>query len=209
MTAVFWAAFAALWVIVIFQTLVLLGLTRTISAAPVEAHAPDDAADTLQGQPAPSFTAIDVRGDHLSSADFVGRPVALLFVSPDCEHCSVTLNELEALESKVGGAVVVMCRSERSRCAQLAETYGLRVPVVADEDFSLSRLFRVAGAPTAVLLSAEGVVESYGRPMGASDLEQSMQAAGWPATATGSVPVSEAVDTGTIHVDEWRGSRAG
>jgi len=72
-----------------------------------------------------------------------------------------------------------MCRSTRDRCVQLAQTYGLEVPVVADEDFALSRLFHVAGAPTAVLLRADGTVDTHGRPMSPADLEETVRQAGW------------------------------
>jgi peroxiredoxin len=180
MTVVFWLSFAALWALVLFQTFVLMGLTGMVQGG---AHSGiiEGADDGLQGKPAPAFSAADLSGSPISNADLAGRPAALLFVSPDCEHCAVTLAELEALESKTNGTVIVLCRSDRGRCLQLAQTYGLRVPVIVDDGFALSRLFRVTGAPTAVLLRADGVIESYGRPMGPRDLEETVKAAGWDA----------------------------
>ncbi|MDQ2894378.1 MAG: peroxiredoxin family protein [Actinomycetota bacterium] len=179
MTAVFWISFGALWIIVAFQTLVILGLTRTLHTR-TDTTQPESAPDTLErGKPAPDFSAVDLSGAPISLRDLVGRPAALLFVSPNCEQCSVTLDELNALELKARGTVLIFCRSSQGRCAQLAETYGLRVPVIVDEGFEFSRLFHVAGAPTAVLLRADGTIEGYGIPGGASDLEESMRDAGW------------------------------
>lgn len=140
----------------------------------------DEAA--MSGMPAPAFVAADLKGQTLSNEDLDGRPAVLLFVSPDCQNCLVTLEELEALHSKVDGAVIVVCRSEAARCVQLAETYDLAVPVIADEDLSLSRVFGVSGAPTAVLLDADGLIESYGHPMKPEDLESKMN--GWDGRRT-------------------------
>jgi peroxiredoxin len=184
MTVVFVLSLAALWALVIFQTLVSIGLARAVYAAAESGTLESGDAD-LSGHPAPAFAAEGLDGRTITNADLAGRPAALLFVSPDCSSCGVTLAELEALHSKVDGTVVVMCRSERDRCAELVKTYGLSVPVVVDADFELSRLFSVAGAPTAVLIGADGTIETYGRPMSPEDLQDSVMEAGWQPAANG------------------------
>lgn len=178
MSVVFVMSLGALWALVLFQTFVSLGLVRIVHAAVEEGGLAADES-RMQDQPAPAFAAEDLQGRPISNEDLAGRPAALLFVSPDCSTCGVTLAELEALRSKVDGAVVVVCRSERERCVQLAQTYGLEVPVIVDEGFALSRLFHVAGAPTAVLLRADGTIETFGRPMSPADLEETVLRAGW------------------------------
>ena len=94
----------------------------------------------------------------------------------------MTLEELNALELKASGTVLIFCRSSQGRCAQLAQTYGLRAPVIVDEGYAFSRLFHVAGAPTALLLGADGTIERYGIPGGGSNLETTMRDAGWGAS---------------------------
>ncbi|HEX8083309.1 MAG TPA: TlpA disulfide reductase family protein [Solirubrobacteraceae bacterium] len=178
MSVVFVMSLAALWALVLFQTFVSLGLVRIVRAAADEGGLAAEES-RLQDQPAPAFTAEDLHGRPISNEDLAGRPAALLFVSPDCSTCGVTLAELEALRSKVDGAVVVICRSEREQCVQLAQTYGLEVPVIPDTGFALSRLFHIAGAPTAVLLRADGTIETFGRPMSPADLEETVLRAGW------------------------------
>jgi peroxiredoxin len=192
MSVVFVMSLAALWALVLFQTFVSLGLVRILHAA-ADSGALEHEETRLRDQPAPDFSAEDLEGRTISNQDLAGRPAALLFVSPDCSTCGVTLAELEALRSKVDGAVVVMCRSERERCVGLAQTYGLEVPVVADEDFALSRLFHVAGAPTAVLLRSDGTIDTYGRPMSPEDLEDTVRQAGWN---------DHSEDSGPIHVTQ-------
>jgi peroxiredoxin len=168
---VFGVSYAALWILVIFQTVVLLGLTRTLYVRQVAGEEDVERGFGLRGQPAPIFNLVALSGDTLTTDEFTGRSSALLFVSPDCETCSVTLLELEALLSKTDGHVVVICRSQADKCAQLAETFGLSVPVIADSELEISRLFLVTTTPTAVMIDSEGLVQEYGHPMGPDDVE--------------------------------------
>jgi peroxiredoxin len=170
---VFYVSYAGLWILVAFQTLVLLGLTRALHAARA---APAAAREGLRGQPVPSFSATTISGDRVDRDDLAGA--ALLFVSPDCATCSVTLHEVEALQAKVGGRVIVVCRSSVDRCSQLAQTYELSLPVLADDDLALSRLFDVAAAPTAVLIDEDLRVQSYGQPMDPAEFEVLLHASG-------------------------------
>lgn len=175
MNTVFYISYAALWAIVVFQTLVMLGLTRSLHQARQAGSIADTSdAGGLEGRQAPAFSAVDIAGAPVSNASFAGSYTALLFVSPDCQTCAVTLEQLEALRLKTDGSVIVICRSGGEACAQLADTYRLTTPVIVDEDLEISRLFRVMAAPTAVIVDAEGRVESYGQPMGPDELEQFM-----------------------------------
>jgi peroxiredoxin len=159
----------ALWVLLIFNTMVLLGLTRALHR--IEQEGPREPEDSgLTGKPAPAFSATALSGETVDNASFEGRTTALLFVSPDCETCAVTLAELDALQARTEGSLIVFCRSTAGKCAQMADTYRLEVPLVVDEDLDYSRLFAVAGAPTAVLIGADGRVERYGQPMSADEL---------------------------------------
>ena len=124
------------------------------------------------GKPAPPIEATDLEGRTFSSGDWRGRRTALLWVSPDCVSCKLTLPELEALHEKVHGNLVVICRSTQSRCAQMAEEYGLRIPVLADEGDRVSKRFGIDIAPTAVLVAEDGTIESIGHPLSGDELER-------------------------------------
>lgn len=169
-------AFGALWIVVAFQTLVLLGLTRTVHRLQ-ESGVGVLENEGLVGQPVPAFSAVTLGGEMIDETALRGAQSALLFVSPDCATCNVTLAELEALQARTGDNIVVFCRSTAGKCAQLADTYRLGTPMVVDEDLAFSRLFLVPGAPTAVLIGPEGQVLRYGQPGGGSgDLEEVMTA---------------------------------
>lgn len=170
----FYASYAALWALVVLQGLIALGSVRAIYRL-----GGGVGLDTLPlsearraGEPVPEFAALDLDGRLIDEHALTGHRSALLFVSPDCSSCSATLNELGALMLKVDGRVIVVCRAGRTECRRLAEKYGIDVPVVVDEDRSLSEVFGVSFTPTAVLVGSSGVVDTYGHPLRGDDLER-------------------------------------
>lgn len=158
----------------VFQGLVLLGLIRRDYRPQDEAALglPGARGHALQGREAPEFVANDIFGETISSDDFADKLRAFVFVSPDCRSCSLTLAEMEALEWKADGTVLVVCRSDREECRVLAETYGLREPVIIDEDLEVSKLFGISSVPAAVLVDENNRVSAFGEPMRGEELEE-------------------------------------
>jgi peroxiredoxin len=176
---------AALWILVILQGVVLLGLVRVVhqlQQGGAIASRPTPRAERLAGQRAPEFTAVDVSGKPVASGDFAGRLTALLFVSPKCSSCVVTLEELQALQSKADGNVVVVCQAGAEDCQRMVRDYDLTVPVVADPDEELGKRYDITAPPTAVLISEGGHILQYGHPERGEDLEGLLRA---PEAAVG------------------------
>jgi peroxiredoxin len=168
----FYLSYAALWVLVVLHSLLLLGVVRLV----YQSHRAGGAADSEEvglksGQRAPDFSAVDLSGAPVDSVDYAGRMRALLFVSPNCPSCTATLYEMDALNHKTQGNVVVVCRAEHQDCARLAVTHKLRVRTIVDEDERISRLFGVSSNPTAVLINERDRIQSYGHPMRGEELE--------------------------------------
>jgi peroxiredoxin len=154
-------SFVALWVIVLFQGCVLIGLLRTVYrlnrgqlAEPFES-----------GSLAPAFVARDVRGEEVRTADLRGASSALLFVSPSCQTCGVVLADLSPLTRRVGGQLVIVCGGSAEECTRLTERYELTARVIADTNFAISRLYRVQTVPTGILIGPHGQIERYGSLM--------------------------------------------
>ncbi|MGI8589095.1 MAG: peroxiredoxin family protein [Chloroflexia bacterium] len=167
-SVVFYLSYAALWVLVILQSLILLGLVRMVyqlQRTGVVGSSSEGIGDLSlrPGQEAPEFSAVDLSGAPISSADFHGLK-AILFVSPNCPSCTLTLYEMQALKYKASGNVLVVCRANRDECIRLAERHELDIPTVADEDERISRLFGVSSVPVAVLINDDGRIRSYGYP---------------------------------------------
>jgi len=112
----------------------------------------------------------DTRGVAFDSRDTHDRPRALLFVSPSCDGCSVTLDELGALAMKAEGELVVVCRGAEDPCRRLAAAYELGVPVLIDYDQEISDLYEITGVPTAVLIDESNRVKSHGQPKRGEEL---------------------------------------
>lgn len=176
MTVTFYLSYALLWTLVIFQSLVVLGLVRVVYRAERDEPTigPRPGNGQLIGQQAPGFRAVDVFGAPIDNSTLAGQTAALLFVSPDCSTCAPTLEELEALKLKANGTVMIFCRAGRDECRRLVETYGLSTRVVVDDDLAVSDLFGVNVTPTAVLVTGDGRVQKYGHPMRSEELEQLM-----------------------------------
>jgi peroxiredoxin len=171
MTLVFYLSYAALWALVIFQSLVLLGVVRNVYR--LQQDRPTTASSaTMRDRPMPEFTAVDLSGEAVVSGAFAGRLTGLLFVGSDCETCALTLHDLDALHAKADRNMIVICQGPRNQCAQLAEVYGITAPVVADEDRQISDLFEITRVPTAVIVDENGQIASFGHPLGGEQLEE-------------------------------------
>jgi peroxiredoxin len=172
MTLVFYLSYGALWVVVIFQSLVLLGVVRNVFQLQRDGPAAAGGGALRVDRPMPEFSAVDLAGEPILSSAFAGRVTGLLFVGSDCETCALTLHDLDALQTKAEHNLVVVCQGKHDQCAQLVEAYRIAVPVIADESRRISELFGIATVPTAVIVDERGQIASTGNPIGGDQLEQ-------------------------------------
>jgi len=162
----FYLSYAALWVLVVFQTLVVIGLVK---AHGHHRHSEPRGAHDHGHEPAPEFEANDVAGRPAGTGALRGQRAALLFVAPDSETGSASPVQVEALQVKTGAKVVVVCRGDAGRCAELASGLDPEVQVVADADHAISELFRITATPTAITLTEDGRVASRGYALSGTD----------------------------------------
>jgi peroxiredoxin len=165
----FGLSYAALWIVVILQGVILLGVVRMVYQLQ---RVGVSRLGNQRGDEAPEFSAVDLTGTMIRSVEFAGHLTALLFVSPSCRACSTTLAEMDALSYKTDGNMMVICQAERGDCIQLAAKYQLSVPTIVDDDRRISNLFSVATVPTAVLINEENHIHSYGHPMRGEEFEE-------------------------------------
>jgi peroxiredoxin len=162
-------SYAALWIVVIVQAAILVGVMRSL----YEVRQRDRAADLslVKGQPVPEFATVDLSGRPVSTATFTGEAAVLLFVSPNCQNCMVALAELQALASDPARRLFIFCYAAPDDCQRLAADYEITVPVIADEDGRLKRMFGVTSTPMAVRVDADGFIQSYGSPVRGEEFE--------------------------------------
>lgn len=161
LTIFFYISYGALWILVISQSLILLGLVRTV----YQLQGTGAAAGSFEGKEAPEFSTKDLSGAKIASTNLTGRMTGLLFISASCQSCIQTLqDDVEYLYRKAQGNVIVICQAGRDACAQLAEKYELTIPIVADEDNHISQLYGISTVPTVVFVNAANRIQSYGHP---------------------------------------------
>lgn len=164
MSAFFPISYVVLWVFVIAQSLILVGLVRIVYQLQQNGVG-NGSADDMAGKEAPPFETVDLAGRVVQSTNFAGHLTALLFVSTTCSSCVTTLAETNALRNKTKGNVIVICKAGHDDCVRFAKAHSLDLPVIADADDQISKLYDVSSVPTAVLINARGRIQSYGYPL--------------------------------------------
>lgn len=167
-----YGSYTALWGLVAFETVVLLGVLRQVvrlkreiyEATPVEVKE-----ERLAGGTFIDFAARDVtHGGLVRAADLRGAPAALLFLGNDAgfgdEIPEWLLDTFAGLKVKAEGRIFVLYDGGAEEGSALARLAGPEVPVLLDEGGEIRRRYMVRSTPGAVLLDGDAGVTMYGRP---------------------------------------------
>lgn len=110
------------------------------------------------GTPLPTFTLRDPAGQVVSSADFAGKPLLVMFICNHCPFVKHVRSELAALGRdyirKGLGIVAINSNDYRAypddnpeKMAEEAKTYGYTFPYLIDETQEVAKAFRAACTP--------------------------------------------------------------
>jgi len=162
-----------LWVMVLLNLLLTLGLARRIRTT-------FPGMESLKiGQKAPNFSAQTLQGQPMTLAEYAGRATAFVFVSPHCEPCREELPHLRelSLEARDFGAELVLVSDEgeestRSFVEGIVD--GLTVLAAPRKHNPFFTDFKVPGTPSFYLLDAHGKVQATG--VGIADLTGKLEA---------------------------------
>jgi hypothetical protein len=162
---------AVLWCLVLLNlglTVRLLAFARTLGrlGAPAEDRWEPELA---VGVPAPTYRARRLDGDRVTEADFAGRPVAYVFLSPNCESCLGTLAKLAPFVPAAAAAgtevVVVTDTGPKQTATWVADAGGFPGAVLVAPP-RVSALIPTYDGPAFfpyfVLVDAAGTVRSRG-----------------------------------------------
>jgi peroxiredoxin len=113
------------------------------------------------GSEAPRFSLKGLHGETLTleSLRSSGNPVMMLFTDPGCGPCTAKLPEIGRWQQEYPDrlAISLVSRGEVEENRAKAQEHGL-TNVLLQEDWEVSQAYRVAGTPSAVLLTPEGTI---------------------------------------------------
>jgi methylamine dehydrogenase accessory protein MauD len=162
-------SYVALWLVVLFLGFLLLGALRALGLLrwrleQLEATTPSRTGrgGLKPGKKAPDFTLPCVSGGEVSLHDFAGRRVFLVFTMSGCKPCHRIAPELNKLQRGGKVQVLVANNGELEAARQWAEEAGVCFPVLAQQQFSVSKRFETYATPFAFLIDERGVIVSKG-----------------------------------------------
>ena len=174
MSAAWIVALVALWVLVLFETVILVGLLRPIGAAfeKVEARlavAPDlPVAGVTAGSVIPEFSVSDSMGNRVTSRELAPVPSIVLLVAPNCKACRYLAHDLEEIGTTIEDIrLFVLMQSSPAR-DQLHFRGGT---VLYDTELEAARAFQSAATPVAFVLDRGNFVLDRTIPNSLDDLQ--------------------------------------
>ena len=158
-----------LWVLVIVLSLVVLALARQIGVlhervAPAGALQPTEGPKIGELTRAAMLTALDGRAVSVGGVNESGRSTFVLFVSPTCPVCKSLVPTAKSLARKETSRLDLVFASDgdsRDKHIAYAKDAGLGdYPYVLSESLGMS--YQVSKLPFAVLIGADGTLQSKG-----------------------------------------------
>jgi uncharacterized membrane protein YphA (DoxX/SURF4 family)/peroxiredoxin len=115
------------------------------------------------GTPAPEFSlpALTGQGCSLHSLREQGKTICLVFASPHCESCRALLPYIARWTREYGHAFNIIVVSRGAATEEVAKRNGLDLSrVLLQREFELSDAYGVTATPAAVLVGADGLIQS-------------------------------------------------
>jgi peroxiredoxin len=161
-----------LWVLMLFNILLTIGLARRISRQ-------FPSLEFLKaGSSAPDFTAWTLEGEEIAQANYAGRAVAFVFISPHCQPCREEIPKLEALRPQAGRngiELVLVSDADEEETRKFIEELGVPYPVLVAPRTRTTFLvdYKANATPLYCLVDAQGKVQAAGLSL--SELGEKME----------------------------------
>jgi hypothetical protein len=171
-------ALLALWAIVLFQGLIILGLVRTLhelQAAVKSGRLPQRLPVGAEG---PHFSGTDLRtGVEIDSSTLIGREQVILFLSDGCSYCRRLADGTHQVRIEPGQTRIAICQGGSRQASSFVDLLASDVAVLADPDGELFSSFAISSTPSAVVVDRTGRVSGSGGPRHSGELATLISAA--------------------------------
>ena len=175
MSSPFITSYIAVWILVVFQGLIVLALLRELTELrqKLEAGAFQNDDRLPIGSLAPDFTAVDVRSKKtVGLQTLTGTGGAILFLTPHCGVCKDLANSLRPPALDGLPPIIVFCQGSDSACARVFERLDPKAFTVNYQAEQIASRYHVTGSPTVVLVDSERKIRGYGNPEHLEDLKK-------------------------------------
>ena len=159
----------SLWIVVLINLLLTIGLIRRLTQLSKVASGFDEEDVGLEkGEQAPDFIAETLDGQVVGLADFTRKAISLVFVSPTCSPCIRKLSKLNALRPQAEQAgvelLLVSTDGDRDKMTALAKERNLTLPILFApmDNNSFAEDYKALATPSFCSLSSEGRVNEAG-----------------------------------------------
>lgn len=163
----FSATYIALWVIVVFQGLIILALMRQI----FDLERGGVSKPLPIGTPAPSFIGTDERsGLSIELPQLGGSGAALIFLSPNCSICTSLAEDLGQIKGNGLPQIIAFCKEQPPDSKRFAERFPRHVPLIIRGADQVISSYRISTFPTLVMVDVSRTILSYDHPRDAGEL---------------------------------------
>jgi peroxiredoxin len=172
----------ALWAVVLFESLVILGLVRTLREVQNAVESGRLPQRLPVGASSPRFTGTDLRtGAEIDSSDLIARETVILFLSHGCPDCRRLADGTRQVPVDPGQTRIAVCHSGPREASAFADVLAADFVVLADPDGTVFSAFGITATPAAVVVDRTGRVGGSGGPRHSGELASLVSTARDPA----------------------------
>jgi methylamine dehydrogenase accessory protein MauD len=158
-----------LWALGLSLAFLVLGLLRALALVTwrleqLEATTPSriGRSGLKKGTRAPDFRLPSVQGTEVSLLDYADSKLFLVFMQSGCGPCKNIVPELNRIQALGGIQVLVIHKGDLEASRKWTSDLQARFPVLAQEDWTVSKRYQVFATPFAFVIDTTGVIVSKG-----------------------------------------------
>jgi len=175
MSSSFLASYIVIWLLVVFQGLLVLALLRQLAELRrlVESGSLQDENRLPVGSLAPEFAGSDVRsGERVSIQSLGGRGGVILFLSAECSVCKDLADSLQQPAINELPPIIAFCQGGEQTCARIAKRMGSEVRLIFEGAAETAERYHAFGLPTAIVVDGERKIRGHGHPQEVEDIRR-------------------------------------
>jgi hypothetical protein len=171
----FVASYVAIWILVLFQGLLVLALLRKLEELRRFAERVDSKPkDRLPlGSPAPEFSGFDVRsGKQVGTHSLNGLGGLILFLTSGCTACTRLADSLSQPSVSDLPPIIALCQGGEQGCAYFVSKLSSGIYLLLEGAGETATRYGVSSSPTAIVIDGEQKIRGYGNPENIENLKQ-------------------------------------